>query len=154
MEGRNFITGGDVVSGYLTLTVPALQKTSTGWTIPKFLIKKTGGDPVCAANWDDNGPEELFVVDANGEEHPWEQDTDIDFNVSKEKLLYLLSTDSAGVKHFFIVKADDEIALRLHQDFQKGDQVVIFGVISSIGRNDYILAQEILKVETKKRKED
>lgn len=153
MEGKNFVNGGDVVSGFLTMNVPALQKTSTGWTIPQFLIKKTGGEPVCAKNWDENGPEELFVIDEDGEETPWEQDTDIDFNVSKEKMLYLISYDSEGSKRFFIVKADDEQALKLHQELKKGDQVVIFGVISSIGRHTYILAQEILKVENK-RKED
>lgn len=135
------------VNGYLTMTVPALRKTENGeYELPKFLSKKTGGEAVCAAEWVCGEPEPLYVL--NGEtEEPWEQDTDVNFEVAKDKELYIISYDSDGYKTFFKVKASGDIAKRIHKHLKKGDHVVAFGEIATLGRNNFITVKDILKVE-------
>lgn len=136
------------VSGFLTMTLPALRQLPDGdFEIPKFLSKKAGGEAVCAAEWIQGNPEELVVVNEDDTISPWEQDRDINFEVSKEKELYLISYNSAGYKEFFKLKASGQVAKQLHQKFQKGDQVVIFGDLATIGRNNFLTCREVLKVQ-------
>lgn len=146
MVGNEYAVGRDVVTGYLTMNVPALRQTPTGYEIPKFIIKKDGDDPVCSAEWTAEGPEALVSI-VDGEEVPWVQDTDINFDVAKEKELYLISQDEFKNKSFFKVKARGDVARKIHTSLKKGDKVVIFGKIASIGRTNFIHADVIYKVE-------
>lgn len=147
MVGKSVLSDHDVVCGFLTMTVPALKKTPTGYVIPKFLVKKTGDEPVCSAEWTPEGPEKLVCL-VDGKEQEWLQDTDINFDVSKEKELYLISYDAHRRKSFFKIKAEGVPAREIHEKFKKGDKVVIFGHVASIGRNTFLTVEEILKVET------
>lgn len=144
-------TIGQAMAGRLTMTVPALAKTDKGYVVPEFICRKDGrgdkGEPICAAEWGPDGPVELYCVDSEGRETPWEQETDVDpenYEKFGTKALYLIREDIFGNKSFYRIYAADEAALRLHREFRKGDRVVVWGGYFKVGRINWFDIHTIL----------
>lgn len=154
--GKDPVDGMDVVEGYLSLTVPALKKINESYELPKFCVElddegKESGPPVCGMfKWGKNIPGELYCIAEDGTETLWEQKRDVDPKKSKLKELHLVSEDKYQNRTLFKVRAFDDVALRIHQKFKKGDRVVVWGMAKSHGSTNYFYVRRILKVEKDK----